>query len=186
MQADPELRNDQEDLNNIFVITDDSNFIPVTELVSLKKISGVQSLNRFNMYSAINLEVTPAYGYSTGDAIKAIEKVAKTTLPRGYGYEYTGTALEEIKTTKNRTWILLLVVVFIYLVLAALFESLFTPLAVLLSVPFGLFGSYLFALLFQVENNIYMQNMPLCVGKKVWGSRKPPCLQLRTVCVQCL
>ena len=157
MQADPELRNDQEDLNNIFVITDDSNFIPVTELVSLKKISGVQSLNRFNMYSAINLEVTPAYGYSTGDAIKAIEKVAKTTLPRGYGYEYTGTALEEIKTTKNRTWILLLVVVFIYLVLAALFESLFTPLAVLLSVPFGLFGSYLFALLFQVENNIYMQ-----------------------------
>ena len=157
MQADPELRNDQDDLNNIMVITDDSRFIPVTELVSLKKSSGVQSLQRFNMYSAISMEVSPADGYSTGDAIKAIGEVAKTVLPRGYGYEYTGTALEEIKTTQNRTWVLLLVILFTYIVLAALFESPLMPLSILLSVTFGLTGSYLFALLFQVENNIYMQ-----------------------------
>lgn len=157
MQADPKLRRGKDDLNNIVVMSGESEFIPVNELVSLKKVSGVQSLNRFNLYSAISMEVIPAAGYSSGDAIEAIGKVAATALPRGYGYEFTGTAKEEIKTTKNRSWVLLLVIAFIYLVLAALFESPFTPLAVLLSVPFGLFGSYLFALLFQMDNNIYMQ-----------------------------
>ncbi len=157
MQADPELRADKDDLNNIIIVSDHSQFIPVTELVSLKKTSGVQSLNRYNMYSAINMEVAPADGYSTGDAIKAIERVAKTALPRGYGYEYSGTTIEEIKTTKDRTWLMLLIIVFTYLVLAALFESPLIPMAVLLSVPFGLMGCYLFALLFQIENNIYMQ-----------------------------
>ena len=88
-------------------------------------------------------------GWPLPDAIKAIERVAKTALPRGYGYEYSGTTIEEIKTTKDRTWLMLLIIVFTYLVLAALFESPLIPMAVLLSVPFGLMGCYLFALLFQ-------------------------------------
>ncbi len=157
MQADPELRNSPDDLNNIFVVTDESKHIPITEMVSLKKSYGVQSLNRFNLYAAVNVEVEPEWGFSTGDAMKAIEQVAKTVLPRGYGFEYTGMAQEEIKTNANRNWILLLAILFIYIVLAALYESMLIPLAVLLSIPFGLLGSYLFALLFQIENNIYMQ-----------------------------
>jgi len=157
MQADPDLRDNKDDLNNIFVTANDGNYIPVGELVSLKKSYGVQSLNRFNLYSAISVEVLPKAGYSTGEAMKAIEEVSSKVLPQGYGYEYSGTAQEEIKTAKNRNWVLLLVIVFIYIVLAALFESALIPFAVLLSVPFGLFGSYLFALLFHVENNIYMQ-----------------------------
>ena len=157
MQADPEQRRNPDDLNNIFVVAQDNNFIPIKELVSLKKSYGVQSLNRFNLYAAINVEVNPEWGYSTGDAMNAIQEVAKKTLPLGYGYEYTGTAQEEIKTNANRNWVLLMVIVFIYIVLTALYESLLIPLAVLLSIPFGLLGSYLFALLFQLENNIYMQ-----------------------------
>ena len=157
MQADPEQRRNPDDLNNIFVVAQDNNFIPIKELVSLKKSYGVQSLNRFNLYAAINVEVNPEWGYSTGDAMNAIQEVAKKTLPLGYGYESTGTAQEEIKTNANRNWVLLMVIVFIYIVLTALYESLLIPLAVLLSIPFGLLGSYLFALLFQLENNIYMQ-----------------------------
>ena len=157
MQADPLLRNDKDDLNNIFVIADEDKFIPVNELVSLKKSYGVQSLGRFNLYSAISVEVSPEDGYSTGEAMKAIADVSRKVLPQGYGFEYTGTAQEEIQNTENWNWVLLLVTIFIYIVLSALYESPLIPLAVLLSVPFGLFGSFLFAMLFGIENNIYMQ-----------------------------
>ncbi len=159
LQADPELRADPDDLNNIFVVSNDENthFLPITELATLKKSYGVQSLNRFNLFSSISLEVEPEDGYSTGDAIKAIEEVAKTSLPLGYGYEYTGTTREEAETTDNAIWIYVLIVVFIYLVLCSLYESLFVPLAVLLSIPFGLVGCCVFALFFELENNIYMQ-----------------------------
>ena len=159
LQADPELRADPDDLNNIFVVSTDENmhFLPITELATLKKSYGVQSLNRFNLFSSISLEVEPDDGYSTGDAIKAIEEVAKTSLPQGYGYEYTGTTREEAETTDNAVWIFVLIIIFVYLVLCSLYESLFTPLAVLLSIPFGLVGSCIFALFFELENNIYMQ-----------------------------
>ena len=157
MQADPDLRKNKDNLNNIFVVVGEGKTVPINELVTLKKSYGVQSLNRFNMYPAISLEVSTEDGYSTGDAMKAIAEVSGKVLPQGYGYEYTGTAIEEIKTTKSRNWVMLLVIVFIYFVLSALYESLLIPLAVLLTVPFGLFGSYLFALLFHTENNIYMQ-----------------------------
>ena len=159
LQADPELRADPDDLNNIFVVSDDENthFLPITELATLKKSYGVQSLNRFNLFTSISLEVEPDDGYSSGDAIKAIEEVARTSLPMGYGYEYTGTTREEAETTNNSIWIFVLIIVFIYLVLCSLYESLFIPLAVLLSIPFGLVGSCVFALFFELENNIYMQ-----------------------------
>ncbi|MBR0275684.1 MAG: efflux RND transporter permease subunit [Prevotella sp.] len=157
MQADPQLRRSIDDLNNIFLVVDENKYIPIKELVSFKKSYGVQSLNRFNLYSAIGVEVSPEDGYSTGEAMKAIEEVAQKVLPQGYGYEFTGTAQEEIKTSKNRTWVLLIVIIFVYIVLCALYESLLIPLAVLMSIPFGIFGSFLFAMLFHAENNIYMQ-----------------------------
>ena len=157
LQADPELRADKDDLNNIFVTTDDDSFIPITELVTLKKSYGVQSLDRFNLFSSISVEIEPEDGYSSGDVIKAIEETSKKVLPQGYGYEFTGTTREEAETTNNTVWIFVIVILFIYLVLCSLYESLFIPLAVLLSVPFGLVGSCIFALVFELENNIYMQ-----------------------------
>lgn len=157
LQADPELRADKDDLNNIFVTTDDDKFIPITELITLKKSYGVQSLNRFNLFTSIGIEVEPEDGYSSGDVIKAIEETSKKLLPQGYGYEYTGTTREEVDSTDNTVWVFVIVIIFIYLVLCSLYESLFIPLAVLLSVPFGLVGSCIFALVFELENNIYMQ-----------------------------
>ena len=157
LQADPELRADRDDLNNIFITGEDKVFIPLTELVTLKKSYGVQSLNRFNLFGSIDVEVDPEDGYSTGDAIKAIEETAQKALPNGYGYEYTGTTREEINSTDNTVWVFVIVIVFIYLVLCSLYESLLIPLAVLLSIPFGLVGSCIFALVFELENNIYMQ-----------------------------
>lgn len=157
LQADPELRADKDDLNNIFVTTEEGKFIPITELVTLKKSYGVQSLNRFNLYTSIGIEVDPEDGYSSGDVIKAIEETSKKVLPQGYGYEFTGTTREEAETTNNTVWIFVIVIIFIYLVLCSLYESLLIPLAVLLSVPFGLVGSCVFALVFELENNIYMQ-----------------------------
>ena len=157
LQSDPQLRADDDDLNNIFAKPEGLNYAPLSSLFSIKKTYGAQSLNRFNLYSAISLEITPEDGYSTGDAIKAIHEEAQKQLPLGYGYEYTGTTREEIKTTGNTTWVYFIVILFIYLVLASLYERPLIPLAVLLSIPFGLLGSCLFALLFELENNIYMQ-----------------------------
>ena len=157
LQADPELRADKDDLNNIFITGEDKVFIPITELVTLKKSYGVQSLNRFNLFTSIGVEVEQESGYSSGEAIKAIEETARKTLPQGYGYEFTGTTREEVSSSDNTVWIFVLVLIFIYLVLCSLYESLLIPLAVLLSVPFGLVGCCIFALFFELENNIYMQ-----------------------------
>ena len=157
LQADPELRADKDDLNNIFITGEDRVFIPITELITLKKSYGVQSLNRFNLFTSIGIEVEQESGYSSGDAIKAIEETARKTLPQGYGYEFTGTTREEVSSSDNTVWVFSLVLIFIYLVLCSLYESLFIPLAVLLSVPFGLVGCCIFALLFGLENNIYTQ-----------------------------
>ena len=157
LQADPELRADKDDLNNIFITGVQKDFIPITEVISLKKSYGVQSLDRFNLFTSIGVQVEPEDGYSSGDAIKAIEETSRKVLPQGYGYEFTGTTREEAETSNNTLWIFAIVIIFIYLVLCSLYESLLIPLAVLLSVPFGLVGSCVFALVFELENNIYMQ-----------------------------
>ena len=157
LQADPELRADKDDLNNIFITGVQKDFIPITEVISLKKSYGVQSLDRFNLFTSIGVQVEPEDGYSSGDAIKAIEETSRKVLPQGYGYEFTGTTREEAETSNNTLWIFAIVIIFIYLVLCSLYESLLIPLAVLLSVPFGLVGSCVFALAFEIENNIYMQ-----------------------------
>ena len=157
LQADPELRADRDDLNNILIHTDRGAYIPITELTTFKKSYGVESLGRFNLYSSISIEIAPEDGYSTGEVIQAIAEVASQSLPQGYGYDFTGTTREEISSTTNMIWIFLLVFIFVYLVLCSLYESVLIPMAVLLSVPFGIAGSFAAVYLTGLENNIYMQ-----------------------------
>ncbi len=135
LQADPEFRSDRDDLNKILIHTDRGDYIPITELTTFKKSYGVESLGRFNLFSSINMEISPEEGYSTGDVIQAVTEVASKSLPQGYGFDFTGTTREEITSTANMIWIFLLVLVFIYLVLCSLYESMLIPMAVLLSVP---------------------------------------------------
>ena len=157
LQADPELRADVDDLNNILIRTENNFYIPITELVALKKTYGVESLGRFNLFSSISIEVSPEDGYSTGDVIQAIAEVASQSLPQGYGYDFTGTTREEVSSTANMIWVFLLVIIFVYLVLCSLYESMLIPMAVLLSVPFGIAGSFATVYLTGLENNIFMQ-----------------------------
>ena len=157
LQADPELRADRDDLNNILIHTDRGVYIPITELTTFKKSYGVESLGRFNLYSSINMEISPEEGYSTGEVIQAVAEVANESLPQGYGYDFTGTTREEITSTANMVWIFLLVLVFVYLVLCSLYESMLIPMAVLLSLPFGIAGSFAVVYLIDLENDVYMQ-----------------------------
>lgn len=156
MQAEPEYRLDKESLNNMFVRTKSGEMAPLGQFINLTKTYGAETLTRFNLYSSISVNGMPADGYSSGDALQAIEEVAKQTLPVGYGYELGGMSREESETN-NTVLIFAICIIFIYLILCALYESLFIPLAVMLSMPFGLMGSFLFASLFGLENNIYMQ-----------------------------
>lgn len=156
VQAKADYRLDKDALNNMFVRTGDGEMAPVGQFITLTKVYGAETLNRFNLYSSIAVNGMPADGYSTGDAISAIAEVAKQTLPVGYGYEFAGMTREEAETN-NTVIVFAICIIFVYLILCALYESLFIPLAVMLSVPFGLMGSFLFAKLFGLENNIYMQ-----------------------------
>ncbi len=158
VQASPEYRFDTEALDNIFVRGDDGRMSPVSQYLTLTRVYGSESLSRFNLFSAISVSGVPADGYSSGQAIQAIREVAGTALPEGYGYEFGGMSREEASTgTSATTLVFIVCIVFIYLILCALYESLMIPFAVILSVPFGLAGSFLFAKLWGLENNIYMQ-----------------------------
>ncbi|MDE6163438.1 MAG: efflux RND transporter permease subunit, partial [Bacteroides sp.] len=157
VQASPEYRLDTEALNNIYVRNANGEMSPVTQYLTLTRVYGSESLSRFNLFSAITVYGAPADGYSSGQAIKAIEEVARTSLPEGYGYEFGGMTREEATTGNTTTLVFIVCIVFIYLILCALYESLLIPFAVILSVPFGLMGSFLFAKLWGLENNIYMQ-----------------------------
>lgn len=157
VQASPEFRLDTEALNHIFVRTETGAMSPLSQYLTLTRIYGTESLSRFNLFSSISVYGVPADGYSSGQAIKAIEEVSKTVLPEGYGYEFGGMAREEASVGNMTTIVFIVCVVFIYLILCALYESLLIPFAVILSVPFGLAGSFLFAKIWGLENNIYMQ-----------------------------
>ena len=157
VQAAPEYRLDTEALNNIFVRNSDGEMSPISQYLMLTKVYGSESLSRFNLFSAISVSGVPADGYSSGQAIGAIREVAGTVLPEGYGYEFGGMSREEASTGNTTTMVFIVCIVFIYLILCALYESLMIPFAVILSVPFGLAGSFLFAKLWGLENNIYMQ-----------------------------
>lgn len=157
MQAPSEYRINTESLNMMYVRTSDGSMAPLSQFVRLTKTNGPSDLTRFNLFNAIAINGTPAPGYSSGQAIKAIGETAAEVLPSSYGYEFGGLSREESKTTNNATLIFILCFVLVYLILCALYESLFVPFAVLLSVPCGLMGSFLFAWMFDLENNIYMQ-----------------------------
>lgn len=157
MQAPSEYRINPESLNMMYVRASDGSMAPLSQFVRLTKTNGPSDLTRFNLFNAIAINGTPAPGYSSGQAIKAIGETAQEVLPSSYGYEFGGLSREESKTTNNATLIFILCFVLVYLILCALYESLFVPFAVLLSVPCGLMGSFLFAWMFDLENNIYMQ-----------------------------
>ena len=157
VQASPEYRLDTESLNNIFVRTNTGEMSPIGQYLTLTRIYGSETLSRFNLFPSINVGGTAAEGYSSGQAIDAIREVAAEVLPEGYGYEFGGMTREEASSQNTTALIFILCIVFIYLILCALYESLLIPLAVIFSVPFGLAGSFLFAWMWGLENNIYMQ-----------------------------
>ncbi len=157
LQADAEYRRDESSLNNIFVKVG-SQMAPLGQFVKITRVYGAEALNRFNMFNSISVSVTPAEGYSSGDAIAAVKAEAEKSLPRGYGYEFGGITREESQQS-NATLIIIFIIciLMIFLILSALYESFILPFAVILSVPCGLMGSFIFARLFGLENNIYMQ-----------------------------
>ena len=157
VQASPEFRLDTKALHNIYVRNSSGEMTPINQYLKLTRIYGSEILTRFNLFSAIQVNGTPATGYSSGQAIQAVKEVAAQILPTGYGYEFGGMSREESNTGNTTTLVFVICVVFIYLILCALYESLFVPMAVILSVPFGLAGSFLFAKMFGLENNIYLQ-----------------------------
>jgi HAE1 family hydrophobic/amphiphilic exporter-1 len=156
VQAAPEYRPDRESLNNIFVRTGD-NMAPITQFITLEKVYGSETMNRYNLFNAISVSGLPAEGYSTGDVINTIREVATRELPQGYGYDFGGITREEAKSGNSTLMIFIICLLLTYLILSGLYESLMIPLAVILSVPFGLAGSFLFAGLMGLENNIYLQ-----------------------------
>ena len=157
VQASPEYRLDTKALNNMFVRNERGEMSPIGQYLTLTKVYGAQSLARFNLFSAIAVNGSAASGYSSGEAIRAVREVADEVLPTGYGYEFGGMSREEASSGSSAAAIFVICFIFIYLILCALYESLFMPVVILLSVPFGLAGSFLFARLFGLENNIYLQ-----------------------------
>lgn len=157
VQAEPELRTNPETLDRILVRTGSGEMAPITEFITLTKIYGPESISRFNLFTAIQVNGSPQKGYGSGDAMLAIKEVAQQTLPQGYGYEFSGISREEESSGKQTVYIFILSVLFVYLLLSALYESYLLPLAVLLSLPVGLSGIFVFAKVFHMNNNIYMQ-----------------------------
>ena len=157
VQASPEYRLDTESLNNIFVRTSSGEMSPIGQYLTLTRVYGSETLSRFNLFPSIQIGGTAAEGYSSGQAIDAIREVAAEVLPEGYGYEFGGMTREEASAQNTTALVFVICIIFIYLILCALYESLLIPLAVILSVPFGLAGSFLFANMWGLENNIYMQ-----------------------------
>lgn len=157
IQADPQYRLDESSLNNTFVRMSNGEMAPLSQFITLSRTYGAETLNRFNMYNSISVSALPAEGYSTGDAIQAVKETALQALPKGYGYDFGGITREENQQTNTTVIIFAICVLMIYLILCGLYESFLIPLAVILSVPFGLMGSFLFAKILGLENNIYLQ-----------------------------
>ena len=156
-QADIPYRADPSSLNSIYVKSATGQMVPVNMLVTLKRVYGPETVTRNNLYTAVTINGVPKPGYSTGDAIKAIEETAAQVLPKGYGYEWTGMTREEKQAGSQIVFIFILSIVFVYFLLAAQYESYILPLAIVLSIPVGVFGVFLFIKLLGVENNIYVQ-----------------------------
>lgn len=157
VQASPQYRTSPEDFNNIYVRNSSGQMSPVSEYIRLTKVYGAEALSRFNLFPSIAVYGQNAPGHSSGQAIRAIREVASDVLPEGYGFEFGGMSREEADTGNTTAIVFAICLIFIFLILSALYESLMIPLAVILSVPFGLAGSFMFAKIWGLENNIYLQ-----------------------------
>lgn len=157
VQADAAYRTNPASLNNIFVRTDNGTMSPVSEFITLTKVSGPESISRFNLFTSVSVSGQPNPGFSTGDAINAIKEVAAQKLPPSYSYEFSGLSREEISSGSQSLYIFALCLIFVYFLLSAQYESYILPFAVLLSLPIGLTGTYLFANLAGIGSNIYVQ-----------------------------
>lgn len=156
-QSEPEFRANPESLNKVLVRNDKGQMAPISQYITLEKVFGPQAIDRFNLFTSVKVTGAPNDGFSSGDAIKAVEEVASQKLPVGYGYEFSGMTREEISAGGQTLYIFLLCLVFVYFLLAAQYESYMLPFAVLISLPIGLAGAYIFAYIFNVSNNIYLQ-----------------------------
>jgi HAE1 family hydrophobic/amphiphilic exporter-1 len=157
VESDAEYRKNPESLNGIMVKTANNSMAPITEFINLQRVFGPERLTRFNLYTSISVNGSPNKGYGSGDAMRAIGEVASQTLPQGYGYEYSGVSREEESSGAQTFYIFMLSLLFVYFLLSALYESYLLPLAVLLSLPVGLAGIFIFAAVFGIDNNIYTQ-----------------------------
>lgn len=157
IQADPKSRMDETSLNNTFVRMSNGEMAPLSQFVTLTRSYGAESLSRFNMFNSISVNAMPAAGYSTGDAIRAVQETAVSSLPKGYGYDFGGITREESQQSGTTVIIFGICILMIYLILSALYESFLVPFAVILAIPAGLMGSFLFARAMGLENNIYLQ-----------------------------
>mgnify|MGYP002868873465 CR=1 FL=1 len=157
VQADQKYRLDTAAFKNMFVRSSTGQMLPVGQFLKLQRVNGPEMLSRFNLFSSISVNAAANEGYSSGNVINAIAEVAATTLPQGYGYDFGGMSREEATQGNTTLIVYALCVIFVYLILCCLYESMLVPLSVLLSVPAGLFGAFLSAYLLGLENNIYMQ-----------------------------
>lgn len=157
VQAEATARKDAESLDGIFVRNRNGEMVPVNSMVTLKRIYGPEMMNRYNLFNAITINAMPKPGFSTGDAMKAVEEVAASKLPAGFSYEWTGLSKEEKSSGSQMMLIFALAIVFVYFLLAAQYESYILPLAVLLSIPTGILGVFLAIRMAGIDNNIYVQ-----------------------------
>ncbi|NML38865.1 efflux RND transporter permease subunit [Chitinophaga sp. G-6-1-13] len=157
VQAEPQARSNPGSLEGIFVKNDQGQMVPVNSIITLKKVYGPEMMNRYNLFNSIAINAIPKPGYSTGDAIKAVERLAATKLPTGFSYEWTGLSKEEKTAGNQMVFIFILALVFVYFLLAAQYESYLLPLAVLFSIPTGILGVFLAINMAGIDNNIYVQ-----------------------------
>ncbi len=158
IMGDPKQRMDERSLDNTFVRLHNGEMAPISQFVSLRRVYGADKLTRFNLYNSIAVSAMPADGYSSGDAIKAVKEVAAQVLPSQYAVDYGGITHEESQSSNSTTAVIFLIcIVFIYLILSALYESFRLPLAIIIAVPVGLMGSFLLTKICGLENNIYLQ-----------------------------
>ncbi len=157
VQADAKYRSNPLSINEIFVKNAQGKMVPANSLVRFKRVYGPETVTRNNLFNAVTINGVPKPGYSTGDAIRAIEETAKETLPRGYAYEWTGMTREEISSGSQILLIFLMSMIFVYFLLAAQYESYILPLAIILTIPLGIFGVMLFINMLGIDNNIYVQ-----------------------------
>src|SRR5438046_3477360 len=157
VQAWPEFRRMPEDLSNLFVKNDKGEMVPYSSFMKIKKRQGLNEITRYNLYPSATIQGAPAPGYSSGQALKAIQEVAAEILPHGYGLGWEGLAYDESRKGNEAVYVFLIVVAFVYLVLVGQYESFLLPLAVILSLPVGLFGSFLLLQVMGLSNDVYAQ-----------------------------